>query len=189
MLLALDLATTTGWAVGDGHDDPELGHVTMPSTGEEVGPFADFFERWLNMMIDEWSPTRIIMEAPYLPRAKIDEDGKLKQPETTMMTTRKLQGLTVLTEMTAYRRGKIPITESAAITVKKTSTGYGGASKEDMVLIAKRLGYANATYDESDALGVWLDGVKNYVPTFWPLWLGKLQNVRRPLEEFKKSRV
>lgn len=174
MLLALDLATKTGWCVGDGSQIPVTGLVTMPDTGEDVGPFLDFYLRWLNLKITDESPTTVMMEAPVMARAKLVA-GKLVGAPQTIATTRKLQGLAGVTEMVAFQRG-VKVREAAAATSKKTLTGNGRADKPDMVKIARRLGLpATISFDEADAFGAWLEGVKYYAKPWWPMWLERLQ--------------
>ncbi len=177
-VLALDLASCTGWAVGAGDKLPDVGVVNMPSTGEEVGPFLDFFCKWLTLKIQEDQPTIIMIEAPMMPRARI-LNGKLVQPATTMATTRKLQGLAGCAEMVAFQQ-KVEIRETHASSAKKNMTGDGHAEKSDMVRVAARLGYTRPLlFDEADALGVWFQGVRYYQQAFWPMWVERLTAINK----------
>jgi hypothetical protein len=195
-LLALDLATSTGWCSGSGEKSPELGSFNMPSTGEEVGPFLDFFYRWLNAKLTELledlelatvpgpfgpkpanaADLMVIMEAPLLPRAKIDETGTLRQAPTSIATTRKLQGLAGVCEMVCYQRG-VDIREVNLQTVKK-ELGGGGGGKPDMMAAAKRCGLNPKVFDEADAFGVWIVGVRHYARQFQQIWDQRLYGGR-----------
>lgn len=178
MLLALDLATNTGWCAGSGEEDPELGSVRMPDTGEEIGPFGDFFERWLAIKLDELQPSMVIFEAPLLPVARIDRDnGRLIQAPTTIATTRKLQGLAWSVEVQCYKR-RLEVREVYGSTVKKELSGSGKGVKADMMAAAKRCGLAPKSFDEADAFGVWLVGVRHYAKAFQQRWDQRLYGGR-----------
>lgn len=157
MLLALDLATQTGWCAGDGSELPELGTVLMPSSGEDVGVFLSFWERWLLLKIEALQPTVVVFEAPILPR------------ETSLHTVRKLCGLAGVTEKVCHDR-KIECAEVANSTVKKELSGSGKGGKMDMDRVAKACGLSPKTYDEADAFGVWIVAVRYYAKPFIGRW-------------------
>ena len=200
MLLALDLATTTGWCAGAGDISPALGHVRMPDTKEDVGSFLYFYRRWLHRKLDELfeevnaechptadglkleNPRDVIIafEAPLLPRAHLHHDpvkgAQLKQAPVTMATTRKLQGLAGVTEMVAIERGCL-CEEANLQSVKKALGGAGG--KEDMMAAAKRCGLAPKVHDEADAFGLWILAVRAYAKQFQRVWDQKLYGPTR----------
>jgi hypothetical protein len=197
-LFALDLATSTGFCSGSGEKSPELGSVRMPDTGQEVGPFLDFFYRWLHLKLTELmqdidglevkpgpfgiqpadaSGLMVIMEAPVLPRAKIDDQGTLRQAPTSLATTRKLQGLAGVCEMVCYQRG-VEIREVFVQTVKKELGGSGSSGKPDMMAAARRCGMEPKTFDEADAFGVWLVSVRHYARQFQHTWDQRLYGGR-----------
>lgn len=175
--------------------------MRMPDTGEEVGPFLDFFYQWFHakvsdLMLDleleavpgrfggRFGPTpadttaiMVVMEAPLLPRARIDELGTLRQAPTSVATTRKLQGLAGVCEMVCYQRG-IEVREVYVQTVKKELGGSGSAGKPDMMAAAKRCGLAPKTFDEADSFGVWLVAVRHYAKQFQQLWDQRLYGGR-----------
>lgn len=188
MILAFDLATCTGWCEGAGDTLPQLGHVRMPDTKEEVGPFLDFFFRWADRKVCELleelehghaddvgivavdaTALVVVFEAPLLPKAKIDDRGHLRQAPTTIATTRKLQGLAGVLEMVCYRR-RVKCREAHLQTVKKELAGNGRADKADMMAAAKRCGLAPKVEDEADAFGVWIVGMRAYARHFGPIW-------------------
>lgn len=179
MILGLDIATTTGWCMGDGSDLPVLGSITMPSTGEEIGPFLEFYERWLVAKVDvlkaaaEGNKTKpiVIFEAPFLPPPRMDPRTKKWSQPTSITTTRKLQSLSGLTEMAAYK-AKVPIFEEHLQTVKLGLAGHGKADKLAMMAAAKRHGVDPKNFDEADAFGVWLvGGVRHYAKKHAARWV------------------
>lgn len=157
MILAFDLATNTGWAAGDGAGYPSVGHVTMPATGEDVGLFADFWERWLLATLDDWKPTHVAFEAPIL------------RGETTPLTVYKLNGLAWELEKHCKKR-KIECAQIPGSTVKKYLTGDGRSQKPDMVRWARKVGAEVKTHDEADAFGVWLTSIQYYAPQHLKAW-------------------
>lgn len=179
MILGLDIATSTGWCMGAGDETPALGSIQMPSTGEEVGPFLEFYERWLAGKLEtliqaaEAAKTKplVIFEAPMLPKARFDRaTGKMIPAPTNITTTRKLQSLSGLTELLCFKR-KVPVREEHLQTVKAGLAGNGRADKLDMMRAAKRAGMAPANFDEADAFGVWLvGGVRKYASKHAPRW-------------------
>lgn len=202
MLLTLDLATTTGWCAGAGGDLPALGHIRMPNEKDDVGNFLDFYFRWLHLKItdlqaelgpdEEMDPTPwgaklrnprsliIVFEAPLLPRAHIHHDpvkgAQLKQAPVTTDTTRKLQGLSGVTEMVAVQRGCL-VEEVNVQTVKK-ALGTGSNDKADMMAAAKRCGLAPKVHDEADAFGIWILAVRAYRKEFQRVWDQRLYGPR-----------
>jgi Holliday junction resolvasome RuvABC endonuclease subunit len=165
MLLALDLATCTGWCAGSGEGTPEIGAVRMPDTGEEVGPFLSFFRKWLEIKLGEIQPTMVIIEAPILAST------------TNIWTTRKLQGLAGVAEMVCYDLS-LEVREVHLQTVKKALGGSGNASKPDMMAAAKRCGLNPKTFDEADAFGVWIVALREYAKPFAHIWDQRLYSYR-----------
>src|SRR5258708_24756479 len=145
MYLALDLATNTGACWGEGDVLPTLDSHRMPSTGDDVGRFLCAYEDWLRPMLDQVGPSRIVFEAPVLPRAKYNAIKKRVEGGVSLITTRKLQGLAGVTEMIAHRVG-LPCHEVQPAEVKQALTGKGNAQKHEMVAACRALGRKPATY-------------------------------------------
>jgi crossover junction endodeoxyribonuclease RuvC len=163
MILALDLATQLGFCWGVGDRLPTVGHVCLPSTGNEVGPFLCAYEDWLNGMLDERKPDLVIFESPVLPR------------KTTVTTTRKLQGLSGVTEMLCHHR-QTDCREVSIQRIKHELSGNGRASKDEMIAAARAFGLAIKVSDEADAFGVWLTAVRlkrpEHAARWQPLFMG-----------------
>lgn len=176
MIVGLDLATSTGFAIGGGASLPRVAALRMPSTGDDVGAFLCFFRGWLFPTLRdlgekakaEGDVVHVVFEAPLL----------LNQDATNIATTRKLQGLAGVVEMivTDLSGMGLPVRayEVTLSTVKKALTGTGRAEKGDMVLAARaagvRLSPGKEGEDEADAFGVWIVAVRNYEPQHAARW-------------------
>jgi hypothetical protein len=177
MLLALDIATNTGACWGRGDELPALCSFRLPSTGEDVGRFLCAYEDQLRGLIGQVEPTRIIFEAPVLPRAKFNKTTKRVEGGVSLMTTRKLQGLAGVTEMVAHREG-LDCREVQPAEAKQALTGKGNAKKPEMVRACRAFGLDPKTYfadgdlasDEADAFGVWLCIVRHAHPELAARW-------------------
>lgn len=194
MILGLDLGTRTGWCLGTGATAPALGSITMPDSKEDIGPFADFFAKWLSARLDQaqtlWealppkektnSGVIVCFEAPLLPGAKLDRDtGKIIKAPVNIATTRKLQGLAWEVEKQCYAR-KLACREEFLQTIKKGLTGSGKADKLDMERACRRAGLSPKTNDESDAFGVWLvAGVRHYAKRYAAEWDRRIYSTNR----------
>jgi hypothetical protein len=89
MLLALDLATVTGFALGDLNGIKVSGSRQFPKTGNDIGWFADAFRTWLTTGLKRHKPEKVVYEQPII-----------HGDETTLATCRKLYGLAWQTELT-----------------------------------------------------------------------------------------
>jgi crossover junction endodeoxyribonuclease RuvC len=142
-IIALDLATQTGFCVGKpDNPHPSFGEFVLPSTGDDIGKFAVTFEDWLDEMFTLHKPELVVFEMPILPKM------------TSLITVRKLTGLAWETEQKCKRLG-IKVREGRASTVKKHFTGYGHAAKADTVAIARRYGWDVKSNDAADACALW----------------------------------
>ena len=156
-ILALDLATVTGWAVAvpPYHVAPtpreEAAGMAVPlrvsgaksfrAHSGNIGACADAFVRWLDEMVSDHKPDLIVFEAPFA--------GAVRNANTGRM----LFGFCALAEMVAYRH-EIRVLECNNATVKKHATGSGRADKKQMVAAARARGWNPQDDNEADAL--WL---------------------------------
>lgn len=162
-LLALDLATVSGWAYGR---IPAVGPTALevaankppqPASGvirvqsiQGLGHFLSEFEDRLGALMDAKRPAGLIIEAPILP--------KLCNFETTC----KLMSLAGIAQLQAARRGIRWVKLVQPTSVKKSFAGSGKAKKPDMMAACDARGWTYATHDEADALGVWVHGCELY---------------------------
>lgn len=154
-VLALDLATKTGWACGNTDRDPvSHGVAVLPSTGEDIGWFADAFEMRLAELLDEMEPDHLVFESPIL-------RGK----KTSLAAARKLCGLAYHTELIARRR-KLLVTEANLSEIRDHFIGITSAPrdvpkakrrqwlKDKVVAECKRRGFSVTSDDDADAIAL-----------------------------------
>ncbi|RJF80932.1 hypothetical protein D3877_11900 [Azospirillum cavernae] len=155
-VLALDLATNTGWALGrlplqpllpiearvQKPPQPMSGWVRFGAPGCSVGAFADAAERWGRAFLTEHQPTGMIIEKPILPQ------------ETNPDTVLKLNGLAAVFLMLAHRFSIRWVRNAQPSTVKKSFCGRGGPGKEGVQAECLARGWRFATDDEADALAL-----------------------------------
>ncbi len=173
-IIGLDLATSTGFCVGDIGGEPTCGSHTLPSTREDIGGFLIAFEDWLTGFIDRQRPDAGFFEAPILFK-------------THTMTARKLMCLAGETER-IFLRKKVPISEVNIKSAKLFFAGHGNADKPMMVGAARKRGFliGNCTkcqgsgrrgnracpscegtgfdHNQADAAAIWTYGVASTRP-------------------------
>lgn len=149
ILLALDLATSTGFSVGNPFEKPVSGTHDLPKTGKNVGKFLRHHEAWLDDTINRYRVTHVCFESPIL------------RSQTSLVTLRKCYGLANVTEMVCDEKSLI-CTEANNSSIKKFVTGKGRCEKRDMLLKCREMGFDPQTFDEADAIGVWLFAVAQY---------------------------
>ena len=158
-ILALDLATQTGWAhatqdacrqwprIGElGAKAPKgvtFGTWVLGTTSEVPWPARrGQLAAFLWDKVPKIGPKLIVFEAP-VPRM-----GKLS-PEQM----RNLHSFAVTVEDIAYEM-RLPCYEVPVITVKKDFTGKGRAEKEDIMFRCMQRGWHPENHDEADALAL-----------------------------------
>lgn len=148
-VLGLDLATNTGFAIGDLGGVPRFGGHRLPSTGDDLGRFLAAFEDWLLDTIRRDVPDRVFFEAPILSQST--------------MTARKLMCLAGETERICHRE-RLPVKEVVISQAKKFITGHGYADKQMVVEAAHARGWKVANDNEADACAIWLFGCATLAP-------------------------
>lgn len=141
-ILALDISSSTGWAVGMPDGDPLYGrHYLEHYQGEDIGRLVHIFGQWVGDMIWKHEVGHVIFEGPFI-------------QEKTVMNARKVICLAGETERKAFElditRAELPIA-----TNKLFFAGNGRASKYQMTLAARSYGWDPKNNDEADALGLW----------------------------------
>jgi len=96
MILALDLATVVGFALGDLRGVKISGSRRLPSTGDDIGLFACSFEDWLTIGLKRHRPEKVVYEQPIM-----------RGSDTTLATCRKLYGMAWETERVCRRLVKL----------------------------------------------------------------------------------
>ena len=143
MILALDLATRTGFVAGRSFDSYHSGVLVFdealrPKDKCRAAVLAEAQCR-LEALVDDLNPETILYEAPFFRGSG----------------SRLLSGFCALLEATAARRG-ISLQEIASLSARKTVLGTGKATKDD---IAEWLSDRNILFesdDEADAYILYL---------------------------------
>lgn len=165
MILALDQATLTGWAVGDRNSferrTVEFGRFKAPKR-QVMGERLLIFGTTLSELIAHYKPELIAFEKVFVPRPPEFQmvDGKWVPPAKPKIpynpdVTEFLLKLSGIVGYVAAER-KIPVEEYYSASWRKTALGRGFVDdpKKAMKLRAKQLGYEVEVFDESDAIGI-----------------------------------
>lgn len=149
-ILALDLATKTGWACGDTDNDHT--HVDSgvqdfsPKRGESRGMRFLYFDRWIYQMLAERDPYVVVYETPH------QRGGH---------ATEVLLGLVGILQKAVVESKREYVSVHSG-TLKKFATGSGRASKEQMKIRAiQRFVRQIEDDNEADALHIWDWASKN----------------------------
>lgn len=149
-VLALDLATTTGWAAGVPGSIPLCGHVRFSKGGASHAETYREFRKWLEAMVKHhrMSPDLIVYESPAVPSFM---GGK-----TNISTTRLLFGLAEHLEEWCYDR--YDLRQASVSQVRAHFIGQNMKAKIAKPLTLERcqqMGWPATTTDESDAAALW----------------------------------
>ena len=148
-VLALDIATCSGWAFGTPGEAPRFGTFTLPQTGDDLGRFAYTFMQWLHAKISELEPKEVVFEAPILPSS------------TNIITLKKLYGLAVIAEVVCISKG-VPCSEISNGSWRKSFLGQSypsGGTRDELkravISACRQMGWEPNSSDDADALGIW----------------------------------
>ena len=150
-VLALDLATTTGWAYGKPGSTPSFGHMRLTPPSMSRGVAYRAFRRWLDTW---WSaaphnkPDLIVFESPAVP--------SIMRGHTNIDTTKLLIGLCEHLEEWAYDR--VELREASVSQVRSHFIGKNFKASLAKPMVMERcqeLGWRCETHDELDACALW----------------------------------
>lgn len=150
MILALDFATTTGWALGSPGDRPESGTIKFGRSSPTHGQIAAEAIAWLVEFLSEMKPTQIVFEQPLPPN--------FTAGHTTLNTAIVTMGLPFLMQGIAYKLGLFNIEAVAVSRVREFFIGGNVKSEvaEGRTLQqCQRLGFSPGDHNEADALALW----------------------------------
>lgn len=142
VILTLDIATVTGWAVSQpGRNGPLYGSHRMVSgpVGDDLGRALAAFRDWLSDTLAVHNPDEIWFEAP------------VPTTNRSIATMRLLMAYPAFAEELAYRRGT-PVFEAHSGTIRKAVLGSGRAQKSDVLAWAYRKGHTPQDDNAADAL-------------------------------------
>lgn len=146
-VLALDIATTTGWAFGAPGTIPQFSHVTL-SKGSGRPRVYRQFRAWLEQVATKLSIDLIVFESAAAPM--------VMHGRTNIDTIKLLIGLTEHLEEWCYDR--IDLREASVSQVRSHFIGGNHKSKIAKAETFHRchsLGWLVDTYDEADACALW----------------------------------
>ena len=147
-VLALDIATTTGFAYGVPGSIPSFGHIRFTKPGTPHRETYRAFREWLELMWRAHRPDSIVYESPAVP--------SLMEGRTNINTTRLLIGLTEHLEEWCW--GKAPVSEARVADVRVFFLGSNMKSvvaKPKTMERCRTLGWDVTTRDEADACALW----------------------------------
>lgn len=161
-ILALDVATKTGWAVG--YNSPEdITYGTKHFTDvHHFGALGAALSGFIADMVHDHRPDIIAMEKPWLMRNNV---------------ARRLNGMCFMVEVVAHNLG-IPFREFAPMSIKKHWVGSGRADKKQMLAAAKLRGYLPEDDNQADAIALLDLTVQEYL---------EVEKEKQKLEKLKKS--
>jgi len=148
-ILALDIATRTGWAYGKPGELPLSGSERLAPAGSSNGAVGRGLLRWLTDFTKVNAVAALYIEAPMNPQIM---GGK-----TTFGTARMLIGLCFLAETVAEARGIYFIREANVQDVRKHFLGKARPKdkKREVMARCKALGWDHTDDNEADALALW----------------------------------
>jgi len=134
-ILAVDMATKTGWACSTASGVEDF----KKRAGDSRGMIFIRFEAWLKEMIGMRQPKMIVYERPHARGRAANEV---------------LNGLLAILQKVCEERG-VEYADCPSTTLKKFATGVGNASKEAMMLAyAKK--WQETPIDDNHADACWL---------------------------------
>jgi hypothetical protein len=152
LILALDLATTSGWALGPVGSVPSSGSVQLGRGGADDARIFGRALTWLSeLMGDGRPPSLVIIEALLPPTA---QRGK-----TSRAVRDRLAGLRGIAKAVAHLRGIHRIEEATVADVRAHFIGDRSlkreAAKREVLRTCQRLGWSAADDNAGDALACW----------------------------------
>jgi hypothetical protein len=147
-VLALDLATVSGWAYGKPEGMPMFGHERFAKPGQSRARTYRNFRLWLDVFCSARPPRIIVFETPIAPL--------LMGGKTNLDTIRLLVGLAEHLE--EWAEDKFELREASIAQVRSHFIGRNLQSKIAKPLVLSRCrerGWNAETTDESDALALW----------------------------------
>lgn len=140
-VFALDIATKTGWACGDGtHKGTDFGTLDMSECKGDYGYMAHAFKNWVSDMLHTYEPDIMSIEKTIVRRSA---------------SSYHLAGLSMIAHACGYVH-EVRRKEYSPTTIKKFMTGNGFADKKQMVSAAKLRRFKVKDDNQADAIGLLL---------------------------------
>jgi len=150
-VLALDIATRTGWACGVVGRAPRHGILNLPTPSLGIGATGTAFNDGVADLLTVHQPERIVVEMPFFHAAG------------DPITIETLLGLNMMAHYIAYR-WDLPIEKVPAVTVRKAMIGkarFGGRKEGKAAVMAwcRAQGWFPHDDNAGDALVLWAHAV------------------------------
>lgn len=140
-VLAIDLGTTTGWALRARDQQIAHGFISLkPQRFEGGGMRFLRFKRWLSELKDMATDIHTVYFEEVRRHAGVDAAH--------------VYGGLMATLTTWCEHHKVPYQGVPVGTIKKHATGKGNASKDDVIAAMRALGHPVADDNEADALAI-----------------------------------
>lgn len=171
-ILALDVATISGWAYGLPGERPRWGSWRAGRVGAAPGEILALFHDWLEARVAEHQPGWLIFEAPYVPNVTPKQvrtasghkvwTARTKGTPIDIKVLRRLIAMCGLVELVAHRH-RIQVREELPNVITKSFTGHGNwGGREDKKLATIKMcevyGWAVSDDNQADALALWVHG-------------------------------
>lgn len=161
MILALDQATTTGFAIGPKEGPVVTGRFKIETKPDQIAEFCDRFAEALSEIIEIHHPRAIVFEQP------IHGGGRMN-----LRTLRKLYSIAMEIERAGKRVG-VPVCEIRNSEAKRTAYGHCPRNKKpaDADKRIQAWGIDAKGGDEADAAAIWLEYTRLVHPEAFAEWV------------------
>jgi crossover junction endodeoxyribonuclease RuvC len=149
IVLALDLASVSGWAVGEPGTTPEHGAIRFASKGASHEAIFSKAMDWADEIISMCKPRLIVWEAPL---------AGFKGGKTTNDVTTILFGLPAIVGAIAYRHGIYDCRKADTAAVRHHFIGSNPKRAKAKGMVVRQccaMGWNCSDDNEGDALAVW----------------------------------
>jgi crossover junction endodeoxyribonuclease RuvC len=169
IILALDLASVTGWALGAPGEIPRSGSIRFARSGHSMAAHFRGCRTWLTDFVTISKPDIVVFEGPLAP--------SYVAGNTNTDVVRALMGLIAIVEEALYDT-RIQVREATVSNVRAFFLGTNRIKRDEAKVATKRrcreLGWPVTDDNSADALALWAymvnivspqDGVK-FLPLF-----------------------
>jgi hypothetical protein len=149
-VLALDLASVTGWAVGEPGGTPAHGSIRFASAGASHEAIFAAALKWISDKITFYAPGMIVWEAPMA--------TSFRRGNTNTNTTTLLFGLPAIVGAVAYLREVYDVRKAYTKDVRQHFIGQnakGHIGKKLVIRQCRAMGWSVSDDNEADALATW----------------------------------
>lgn len=157
-VLALDIATTTGFAVDGDGAAPRTGTFRVRGGGNALGPAGFSFGQWLHNSIQAFEVEAVAFEAPLMGGKGVVMNAN---------TSRLLIGLAFMVETVAHG-SRMQCFEATVQQVRKHFLGHGRPSnpKQATIVRCRQFGWQVRDHNAADAAALWAYAKATLDPSF-----------------------